>query len=54
MGTNVIIKKCDCKNEFQDKRYGQGMRVMNLCPNGSCRCTSCESKYDAGGKKVGK
>lgn len=48
-----MIRKCDCKNEFQDKRYGQGMRVMNECGSeGSktgkkVRCTVCEKEYQA-------
>ena len=23
------VKKCTCKNEYQDKKYGEGMRVKN-------------------------
>lgn len=38
------IKQCDCVNEYQDKRYGKGMRVhtplANL-KNGAWRCTVC-------------
>ncbi len=43
----TIIKKCDCKHGFQDKRYGEGLRVHNLTgKKGSCigklsRCTVC-------------
>lgn len=25
----VSVQKCSCKNEFQDKLYGNGMRVHN-------------------------
>lgn len=42
----MALKKCDCKNLFQDKRYGKGIRVMNkLKREGdrpqSYRCTVC-------------
>ena len=43
----VVIKPCTCKHEFQDKRYGQGQRVFNLCRNpkdGNARCTVCGKK----------
>lgn len=43
----VVIKPCTCKHEFQDKRYGQGQRVFNLCINpkdGNARCTVCGKK----------
>lgn len=41
------IKRCPCPNKFQDKRYGKGKRVHNVCNNSSntkgaaARCTSC-------------
>ncbi len=35
-----MIVTCNCKNEYQDKKYGQGKRVMNEC-NSGCRCTVC-------------
>lgn len=39
------IKRCDCKHEFQDKKYGNGMRVMNPTgkgdKSGDYRCTVC-------------
>jgi hypothetical protein len=41
---NVVIQGCLCKQEFQDKTYGQGKRVMNPLPGkkeGQVRCTSC-------------
>jgi hypothetical protein len=44
------IKKCDCKDEFQDKRYGKGRRVMNHAPmKGNMpsrfRCTVCAKEH---------
>lgn len=39
------IIKCTCKNEYQDEKYGKGMRVHNstfdVQKNGY-RCTVCE------------
>lgn len=37
---------CNCKNEFQDKRYGKGKRVYNETEKGAgsshaYRCTVC-------------
>jgi hypothetical protein len=26
----TVIKKCDCKSDYQDKQYGQGNRVHNV------------------------
>ena len=45
-----MIARCTCRNEYQDKRYGEGMRVVN--PVGKTvksgrvmegRCTSCKA-----------
>lgn len=40
-----MIKRCSCKNEYQDKRYGQQMRVHNEMRSAtgrpSYRCTVC-------------
>ena len=36
-----MIKKCDCKNDFQDKTYGTGNRVHNQTKAGAYRCTVC-------------
>lgn len=38
-----MIKKCDCKNAWQDKRYGKGMRVQNATSSTppKYRCTVC-------------
>lgn len=39
----MAIKKCNCKSEFQDKKYGKDMRVHNkyIKENGGYRCTVC-------------
>ena len=48
----TIIKKCGCKgnpsgaSDYQDKRYGTGMRVCNLEQDKkNCVCTVCEKKF---------
>lgn len=34
--------KCTCSNEYQDKKYGQGMRVVTPCQKEhTYRCTVC-------------
>jgi hypothetical protein len=47
----MAIIKCNCKHEFQDKKYGNGMRVHNyalkLRSNGGkpgYRCTICKNE----------
>ena len=39
----MTIKKCDCKSEFQDEKYGKNMRVHNkfIKEGGGYRCTVC-------------
>lgn len=44
----VIIKKCGCSAtpdhgvQYQDRKYGEGMRVMNLdIKKTSAKCTIC-------------
>lgn len=45
---SVMILKCVCQHEFQDRKYGKSMRVMNSCvvkpqqPQ-RFRCTVCGS-----------
>jgi len=36
----ATIKSCTCKNEYQDEKYGEGMRLMNSTNTGF-RCTVC-------------
>ena len=46
----AVIIKCTCTNDFQDKVYGKGMRVANLCKQKSTkiakRCTICKKEHD--------
>ena len=38
----TVIKVCTCNSDYQDKRYGVGKRVHNLCNKGEkARCTIC-------------
>lgn len=36
----MVLVKCDCKNPFQDEKYGYGVRVHNLCNGGKMEATS--------------
>ena len=37
-----MIRNCSCKNEWQDKKYGKGRRVMNSDKEGKkWTCTVC-------------
>lgn len=41
-----VIRKCGCKNNFQDKQYGIGNRVMNRAfKSDIVRCTSCGKEH---------
>ena len=41
----TVIKVCTCDSEYQDKRYGAGLRVHNLCKKGEkARCTMCSKE----------
>lgn len=42
--TTKIIA-CNCKNDFQDERYGQGKRLHNACgkEHKDYKCTVCGS-----------
>jgi hypothetical protein len=47
----MAIKKCNCKSEFQDKRYGSGNRVHNKARSriqgrNAWTCTVCGTKKD--------
>lgn len=36
-----LIKQCNCQSEYQDKKYGRGMRVHNETAKDELRCTVC-------------
>ena len=55
--SEVLIAKCTCEHKFQDKQYGNGMRVMNpIIAKGTMkayRCTICEKEiFNNESKKV--
>lgn len=42
---SVKVKKCTCTHEYQDKKYGNKMRVMNSQDGkgiGKYKCTVCD------------
>jgi hypothetical protein len=40
--SGVVIKSCTCSHGYQDKKYGPGLRVMNLSVDGKkYTCTVC-------------
>lgn len=46
MSDTTKILKCSCEHEYQDKKYGKGMRVGNLKAGAKTgpvlyRCTVC-------------
>ena len=44
----TIIKRCtkNCEHEYQDKKYGKGMRVHNVGRN-QTTCTVCRNKENS-------
>ena len=48
-----MIIRCDCQDEFQDKKYGKYNRVFNpVMKTGQYRCTICEKVKTDSGEKV--
>jgi hypothetical protein len=35
------VKRCTCKNDFQDREYGKDHRLMNTNLKGGVSCTVC-------------
>jgi len=44
------IRPCNCKHEWQDKKYGKGRRVKNTTLS-SYRCTVCGTVESGNQKK---
>ena len=38
--------KCDCTNEYQDKKYGKDIRVCNKTVKDKYRCTVCGKEHN--------
>lgn len=45
------LKKCSCKHEYQDAKYGYGVRVHNKTANGDWRCTVCKREIKKDSKQ---
>ena len=50
--SDTAHKMCTCTNEYMDKKYGRGVRVMNLSEKGGrdyyvYRCTVCGKEHRA-------
>jgi len=41
--SETVIKTCDCRNPYQDKRYGINKRVFNVGKK-QAACTGCGKK----------
>lgn len=39
------VIRCECRHEFQDSRYGTGMRVHTPKKTGGWRCTVCGKEH---------
>ena len=52
MSMSTKVLPCKCKSEYQDKRYGVGLRVHNstVKPTPGWRCTVCKDKKGESGK----
>lgn len=49
----MAIGKCSCKHDFQDKKYGPGMRSGSPLKGkpGQYRCSVCEKTFEVKGAK---
>jgi hypothetical protein len=46
--SGCTVKRCSCKHEYQDSKYGQNMRVHNFNQKKTeARCTVCGTKIKA-------
>jgi hypothetical protein len=49
-GKPMKVIQCSCEHEFQDRRFGKNMRLMNaIKPDKGYRCTVCLAiRYSSG------
>ena len=40
----TTIRVCTCEHEYQDKKYGNKIRVHNACGSGGYSCSVCGNK----------
>ncbi|NIQ15403.1 MAG: hypothetical protein GTO02_13705 [Candidatus Dadabacteria bacterium] len=53
--SKTIVVKCNCKNEWMDKTYGNNMRPANaLLKEGYYRCTNCTTVHSYTESRKGK
>jgi hypothetical protein len=45
MATGTIKLRCNCRNVYQDEKYGNSVRVHNVCDTDTARCTSCSKLH---------
>ena len=44
---SVVMLRCTCKHEYQDRKYGKGVRVHNRGQNlDKASCTVCSKKKE--------
>jgi hypothetical protein len=43
LNQGINVTNCSCKSEYQDKKYGKGLRLHNATQNAAnkWRCTAC-------------
>jgi len=49
--SGAAVHTCTCRHEYQDEKYGKGMRVCCVMANGQKRCTVCLAVH--GSPKIG-
>lgn len=59
MAKTIAKVACGCKNEFQDRAYGQGVRIANRTQKSKSpqettvvRCTSCGREHSVNNGKM--
>ena len=46
MNGETKVLPCTCKHDYEDQRYGKGLRLHNKCNKGF-RCTICSAIKEA-------
>ena len=50
-----MVKPCRCRSKFQDERYGEGKRLMNVSQKKNehfARCTVCAATHSTVREKL--
>jgi hypothetical protein len=40
----LVLRFCNCRSAFQDKKYGDGKRVFTCGPKNGLHCTVCGAR----------